>query len=503
MHRASLRKLANCLICLLIAGLCMQVSGQTPLIEATKNQNENAVSELLAGQADVNTPQGDGATALHWAVYRNNTAIAALLLNSGADANAADDHGVTPLLLASLNSSSELVGLLLDAEADANKAKSSGETPLMIAAHVGNIEVIELLLESGARVNDRENSKLHTALMFAVAENHLQAAQLLIENGAAVIASSRNNFTPLLFAAQKGNVEIAALLLASGAYVNDSAADGIAGNTNARWNLMPDTEASALLVAIDSDHEETALLLLAQGADPNLNGAGRTALHSAVQHRMPTLVSALLANGADPNARLARPLPVFSRVIFIDNGLAVSKLGATPFFLASGYGDLEMMNLLIAGGADPLLNSEDGTTALMVAAGADFVEGQDKYNERWFEDNVVALQESALLAVIECLELGIAINAKNQSNQTALHGAIYLGGSQLVSYLIGNGADINAINDRGQTPWMIAGKGEYRAGSLMTLPDLAAHLETLGADTFLGEDLGRYYERDAREAEQR
>ena len=255
-------------------------------------------------------------------------------------------------------------------------------------------------------------------------------------------------------------------------------------------------------MAIDSDHEDMALLLLRQGADPELDGAGRTALHSAVQHRMPKLVRALLASGANPNARLSRALPVFNRVILIDNGMGISKIGATPFFLAAGYGDLEIMDILIAGGANPLLTSEDGTTALMVAAGADFVEGQDKYNGRWFEDNVAALQESALLAAKKCLELGLDINARNLSNQTALHGAIYLGGSELVSYLIEGGADIDAINGRGQTAWMIAAKGEYRAGSLLILPALAAHLENLGADISLGEDLGAYYARDAREAEQ-
>ena len=54
-----------------------------------------------------------------------------------------------------------------------------------------------------------------------------------------------------------------------------------------------------------------------------------------------------------------------------------------------------MMDLLLEGGADPFINSDDGTP-LMVAAGADFVEGQDKYNRRWFEDNIVGLQNAAL-----------------------------------------------------------------------------------------------------------
>lgn len=478
---------------------CTFSNAQTALIDATKSQNRTAVETLINENVNVDTPQGDGATALHWSVYRNDAEITELLLSNGANPNASDDHGVSPLSLAALNANPRLIQLLLEAGAEVNAARVSGETPLMIAAHVGNTEAIGLLLDAGANPNATENNKNHSALMMAVAETHLDAASLLLDRGALVSHRSKNNFTPLLFAAQQGSTELGEILLQHGADVNESAPDGISGNTNARWALIPDTEASALMVAIDSGHEDMAMFLLQNGADPNLAGAGRTALHSAVQHQMHGLTQALLDNGANPNSRLSRNMPVFSRVILIDNGLSVNKLGATPFFLAAGFNDIEMMDILLASGADPFLTTDDGTTALMVAAGADFVEGQDKYNRRWFEDNIVDLQLAALPAVQKCLELGLDINAKNQRNQTALHGAVYLASEALLSYLVEQGADIDAINSRGQTPYMIAAKGEYRAGSLQTLPQIAQHLENLGANTVLGEDLGRYWERDARQ----
>ena len=148
---------------------------------------------------------------------------------------------------------------------------------------------MELLLSAGANPNATENNKRHTALMMAVAERHLDAARLLIDRGALVSARSQNNYTPLLFAAQQGSVELGKLLLDKGADANESAPDGISGNTNARWVLIPETNASALMVAIDSGHEEMAIFLLENGADPDLYGAGRTALHSAVQHQMHAL----------------------------------------------------------------------------------------------------------------------------------------------------------------------------------------------------------------------
>ena len=321
--------------------------------------------------------------------------MARLLLSSGAEVDSQDDHGVTPISLAALNGSEAVTGMLLDAGADPNLPRSTGETAIMTASRVGSIEVVRELLQHGADVNAVEKSRGQTALMWAIAENHSHVARLLLEAGANVSARTSHRFTALLFAAQQGNTEVARLLLDAGADINEAAPDGIGGNTNAWRRYSEGTEAHGLLVAIDSRQEEMALFLLRHGADPNHSGAGRTALHSAVQHEMPAVVKALLAQGAEPDARLERPLPYVSRAIKLENGLAPSPLGATPFWLAASYSDIEIMRLLVDGGADPLLAANDGTTPLMVAAGADFVEGQDKYGRRWFGDYHAAARKGA------------------------------------------------------------------------------------------------------------
>jgi ankyrin repeat protein len=465
-----------------------------PLIAAARLADDDAVRALLADGADVNTRYGDQTTALHWAAHRDAAELVAVLIGAGADVNAADDHGVTALSLACLNGSLPIVQALLDGGADANAGRGNGETPLMTAARVGNVEVVRLLLAAGADPDATEATLGQTALMQTVAENHTPVARVLLEVGVAVSARSTNRFTPLLFAAQQGNIDAARLLLAAGADVNESAPDGIGGNTNARTRFVTDTDAAALLVAIDSGHADMARFLLEQGADPNHSGAGRTALHAAVQGAMPEVVAALLERGADPNARLERRLPFVSRRINQDNGLTPSNIGATPFFLAASFGDLEGMRLLLDGGADPLLRVNDGTTALMVAAGADYVDGADKYGRRWFGDNL-ALQRSALETIRFLLDLGLGVNDTNDYEQTTLHAAVYLGGTLLVPFLVEQGADINAINARGQTPWMIAAEGEYRSGSFYTQKETGEVLAALGADTTLGEDLGKDFRR--------
>ena len=47
----------------------------SPLIEAVKQHDVAAVRELLHKRTDVNVPAGDGATALHWAVYRDDVEL--------------------------------------------------------------------------------------------------------------------------------------------------------------------------------------------------------------------------------------------------------------------------------------------------------------------------------------------------------------------------------------------------------------------------------------------
>lgn len=483
---------ASVLFMCLSVVVCAAPSDSTQdLINAVRSDDYGAVERLIVAGVDVRDPQGDGATALHWSVHRDNEELSALLLSAGADINASDDHGLTPLALACLNGASSMVERLLTFGADPTLARTTGETPLMTAARVGNLDVVRRLLAAGADPTATESFRGQTALMWAVAENQTAVAQVILEVGGGADSRTTNGFSPLLFAAQQGNVDIARMLLSAGADVNESAPDGIGGDTNTQELFRQDTSASALMVAIDSGHSAMAKFLIERGADVNDSGAGRTPLHSATQQEMPAVVRALLSAGADPNVRLERRLPLLSRAITQDNGLTPSIIGATPFLLAASYGDVETMQILIDAGADPFMMTEDGTTALMLAAGTDYVDGQDKYGHRSYPAFLETLQRRAFEATKYCLELGLNINAVNDSGLTALFGAVYMGGTLIAPYLVQRGAAIDVINLRGQTPWMVAAKGEYRSGSFYTQEETAEVLEKLGADTALGSDLGR------------
>jgi len=437
-----------CWIVSLLSVANLAAGGDLRLVEATQNQDHEAVRSLLKQHADVNAAQPDGATALAWAAHWDDLETADLLIGAGANVNATNDYGVTPLALACTNGSSSMVAKLLKAGANPNAALlRTGETPLMTCARTGNAEAVKSLVAHTADVKAKETWRGQTALMWAVAENHPEAAQVLIEHGADVHARSKNGFTPLMFAARVGNVEVARILLTAGANVNESTPE----------------DGSALVVASASGREALSLFLLDQGADPNAADLyGFTPLHYAIQKGladlaaveftssylpppdMPELVKSLLAHKANLNARVGRDYPIHTRSPFRQTP-ARSIAGATPFFLAAAAGDVSLMRVLVGGGADPLLGLKDNTTPLMAAAGMnrvqDFLEGEENH---------------ALEAVKLAVELGIDVNAANAQGQTALHAAAFTGVNSIVQFLVEKGAKVDVKDRLGQTPWTIA-----------------------------------------------
>jgi len=364
-------------------GVCWLVAVSTPglaapgdqrLIEAVRNKDVQSVRALLKQRTDVNAPQGDGATALHWAVHLDDLTIADLLIRAGARANAANDVGAVPLHLACTNRNAPMVERLLAAGANANAKLLSGETVLMTCARAGDAKAVKALLMHGADVNAKESAHDQTALMWAAAQSHPDVVQLLVETGADVRARARSypqtvvgvqtqragreelNYTvlrggstPLLFTARVGDVASARVLLAAGADANDSLPDGT----------------SALVLAAHSGHGDVAALLLDKGADPNASGTGYTALHAAVLRSDVALVKSLLAHKANPNVRMTRGTPL--RRDTTDFNLPSTLIGSTPYLLAARFLEPEIMRVLAAGGADQRLTLQNGATPLMIA----------------------------------------------------------------------------------------------------------------------------------------
>ncbi len=452
--------------------------------DAVKQRDQLAIRALLDQGVDVNTPQLDGATALHWAVYWNDHATVRVLLGAGAYVNAANDLGVTPLWLASSHEEPLLVRALLAAGADPNLAHVSGESSLMVASRTGRVSAVRALLEYGADVDAKETGHHQTALMWAVAGRQATVVEALIEAGADLQARSRTRirkvylpsrgasyrlsfeehiargdieereqggFTPLLFAAQQGDATSTRMLLAGGADPDETAPIG--------W--------SALEVAAFKNQTAVARVLLESGANPDLGRAGFTALHAAILRGNHDLVQLLLTYGVDLDVPITRATG--ARRQSADYGFSVNVIGATPLYLAARYGEVEIMRALVSAGATATFSMPDGKTPLMASMEINRINsldlenagngglGRDRRDRHvYFRLAEVPSREAVERDVVEMVELAVAggddVNAADARGNTPLHYAARNGLNQVVERLTKLGADLTARNQGRETP---------------------------------------------------
>ena len=444
------------------------VAAEKPtLADAAEQRNRTLIRTLLDARADVNAAQADGMTALHWAVYNDDVDTARLLVRSGANVNAANRYGVPPLSLACTNGNADLVKLLLGAGADANASAQGGETVLMTAARAGSVEAVKALLARGANPNARERLD-QTALMWAAAEGHAAVVRTLIDGGADVRAKLKSGFTPLFFAVREGHIDATREILEAGVNVNDTLqreekGPVLAVNDPVRKGTSP------LMMAVENGHFELAVALVEAGADPNDRRTGFTPLHAVSWVRRPDasdrgdpspigsgrltslqFVRALVERGANVNARLDKGAPRAP-----SSASMLGMEGATLFLMAADRADLPLMRLLRELGADPFLPNADKSTPLMAAAG---LGTSDPLEE-------AGTESEALEAVQFLLDLGADINAVDNKGETAMHGAAYGNFPTIVKLLADRGADINIWKQpdkEGRSPLFIA-EG-YKAG---------------------------------------
>ena len=447
------------------------VHASEALLDALRAADVAGVSEALAqADFDATVADTDGTTALAWAVHHDMLDLSAALLAAGAPVDAANRFGIRPLYLASENGSARMLRLLLDHGADPAMPFPEGETALMTAARTGNVDAVAVLLEAGAQVDAQESWKGQTALMWAAHANNDAVLRQLIDAGADVhLKSTSGDFTALTFAVRAGAIEATRALLDADADVDAVMADGT----------------SMLVLATTNAHYEVAGLLADRGADPNAAAQGWTALHQIAWSRrwnrgfnLPgpartgglnglDLARKLVAAGADVNARqTAEPAD--------GNRNKMDRIGATPFLLAAKSCDVSLMRVLLELGADASISTQDGTTAVMAAAGVGI----------WAPGENPGSHEDALAAVRLAYESGGgAVSDINDHGDTVIHGAVYRGGAvSVIEYLAGLGAPLELVNELGWSPLIAAEGVEYTPDVLKRYPEAAATLRRLIAE---------------------
>ena len=357
---------------------------------AAEHGDDAAVRRLVASGANVNVPQGDGMTALHWAAQRGDAAMAGALIRAHANVNAATViDAYTPLLIAAKGGQAAVVRALINAGANVNAVAGTGATPLHLAAQSGNADAVAALLDKGADPNAKETLWGQTPLVFAAEDNRADVIRLLIKRGADVnvltkavnlqedaaaeqAGTKKRNEVLVSFMPQARRDSVAAAMkeaaakaaanpaLAAAAGGRGGGGGGGRGGPAGPVPVGPFTP-EQVQIAIDSGREVMRNAAAAKGpvteVVDTINGGvagyaasvggvgGMTALHHAVRQGNVEAVEALLDGGADINE-------------------ATLTDHSTPLLVATINGQFDVALRLIAHKADPNIASTAGATPL-------------------------------------------------------------------------------------------------------------------------------------------
>ena len=445
-----------------------------------------AARALIERRAEVNAPQADGATALHWAAYRDDLEAADLLLAAGADVTVTNRAGVTPLALASLRASAAMTGRLLEAGADPNERLTNGETALMMAARTGSVDVIEALVARGADVNAREDLRGTTALMWAAANEHPDAVRALIGHGADVSARSTTvpmGRGPYLAPTARSRLEDARRGVGqAGAPAHTVDLSDVPSPTRARRDgqVGDGARGAAAPVATPEEVVDTGTDV-APGPPP---GAGRprpltgglTALVFAARQGDLDSARMLLDAGADVNQ--------------------VTEYGWSPLLTAIHNRHYGLAMLLLDRGADPNIANQGGWTPLYLATDNRNIEAGD------YPVRKPDLDHLDLITAL--LDEGADVNARMRSSTETrtifTHQWVYEEGATpflraaqssdttLLRLLLEHGADPLIATTDGTTPLMVASGIGWVEGVTYEW-SREQNLETVGLLLALGADV--------------
>jgi ankyrin repeat protein len=302
------------------------------------------------------------------------------------------------------------------------------------------------------------------------ADGLVATARLLLDAGADPTARAGNGWTPLRCAvAGASNPAIVRLLLDRGAVPDDHELYLACFGDDERESLQllvdhaPNIgETTALAAAISTGDTEALRLLLRAGADPTRRLPGQLygqvddppwpPVYAAIRSGCPVeLVHVLLEGGADP--------------------AAAGPDGRTPHQLAARAGRADLARLVRSYGAGPSATDVDlflsaCRNADRPAAERHLARGRVRVDELDNEDRAAlfrAAEAGNLAAVSLMLDFGFPIDACGDDGGTALHAAAYNGCNDITRLLLARGADPRARDTTWNDTalgWAIVGSGQ-------------------------------------------
>ena len=330
---------------------------------------------LIALGYNINAKNMYSDTALHNAARGGCVKAIEMLIANGADPNAQNKDGNTPLMEAVCLGKSKAVSALISHGADPGIKTDNGQTVLsMMSSSLADDAVLnEMLIAVGVESHKLLNI-VGMPLISAAKQGDVELVRTLLDEDVAVNAVDENGRTALMEAARLGrNMNVISLLMSRGADIN---AVDKAGET-------------ALILAVTSDNNNVSMVsgILKLGADIGVRsayGKGMTALEIADSLERPAMVAAI-NNLTSSDPELIKVPNLVAAIVAGDIYQVKSLLGGvsaemlttaigTPerqnrvLLKAAHKGMVEVVELLLDGGAD--INSFDGdrNTALNLAA---------------------------------------------------------------------------------------------------------------------------------------
>jgi ankyrin repeat protein len=454
----------------------MNVKGETPLMKALFKKRGDIVEWLLDNKADIHLEDQHGHNCLHFAAHGGDKQCVKLLLDEGLNIDHQARNGCTPLHYASETENAAIVKYLLVKSANPNITDEDGntclhlasrinrrlqvmkilvehiqinslnikqETPLQMALLLERKDIVTFLLDKGANP-DIKNQDGETSLLVAIKKRYKDIVKLLLGKKADVNAEDSNGRSGLHITAGEGNnyyaIEVLEMLLAAGAEINHQDKDG---QPALLYGLSRNT----------SKYDKTYGLLIRKGADPNIKDkTGQSCLHVAAGKGLINVMEQLVDKKADVNAinnagksclQFAAEGGVLKCVeFFVKRGAKIDhrdKKGWTALFYASKQGEADIIQCLLQNSASAFLTDNEGNTCL----------------------HYVRSRKYHGLEGLKILAENTPVDCKNHRLETPLHWAVADDRDDIVSLLLGTGADPHLKNIDGQTSLHLAAKGGH------------------------------------------
>ncbi|KAI1098464.1 ankyrin repeat-containing domain protein [Jackrogersella minutella] len=470
------------------------------LISAVDTGNHKLIEQLL--DRGVSPNRGSDGHILNHAISRHDAEAVRILLLFGVDPNAPDSQNVTPLYFSVEESFRESVIMLMKYGADPNlQAGSGSETPFAMSILEDKFDLARILLTYGGDVN-HIMANGDTALLAAIIKKRTKRIiDMLLEYGSDANVKNREGHTPLFEAVQSTRLEIVTSLLDHGANPNLPGPKHMyelwpaAGLPRILELLLargadPKKSPGVMELATSINNKDSVRVLLKAGVDPNAKKDGiYTPLCSSIRDNRADIFELLLANGADPNvpsaeypafkcvthyrtqylaplvaagADLNSPKGILETAVHCKNVEALywlldtgkvspndktPKTGATPLTTAIRENRADLVDFLLARGADPNVRGENWPVCMAVRQPTILKRLLPALAEpRAFKGVMeMAVVANQLESIKLLLKAGVSVEDRNGGVFSPLTTAIREDRKEIVHFLLEEaGADVNA-----------------------------------------------------------